>query len=76
MLPTLRFNLSLSIVQVQAMLKNIYHVDVNYAKAWKRNNKALKHVFESWEQSYAELWMCFNALVSSNPCIIVGFDSE
>ncbi|XP_039137915.1 uncharacterized protein LOC120275413 isoform X2 [Dioscorea cayenensis subsp. rotundata] len=75
-LSTLRANLSLSIAQVQAMVKDMYHVDVGYTKAWKGKNKALKRIFGSWEQSYAELRMYFTALTISNPGTIIDFDSE
>lgn len=60
---------------MQAIVKDTYHVDVSYTKAWKGKNKALKRKFGSWKKSYTELQKYFNALLNYNPGTIVDFDS-
>ncbi|CAI9295780.1 unnamed protein product [Lactuca saligna] len=56
---------------VQADIKNHFHVDVSYWKAWHGRRKAIETIYGTWESNFVELPKYIAALQASNPDTIV-----
>ncbi|XP_023743043.2 uncharacterized protein LOC111891205 [Lactuca sativa] len=56
---------------VQADIKNRFHVDVSYWKAWHGKRKAIETIYGTWESNFVELHKYIAALQASNPDTIV-----
>ncbi|XP_071686852.1 uncharacterized protein [Rutidosis leptorrhynchoides] len=56
-------------------MKNTWHVDVYYAKAWNARCIVIERLFETWESNFIQLANYLNELVSTNPDTIVVFEN-
>jgi hypothetical protein len=72
----LRKNLLAGVKEVKNKLKDDFHVNVTYNKAWSGRQAALNQIHESWEESFQTLYNFKCELENKCPESIVEVDSE
>ncbi|KAG9453175.1 hypothetical protein H6P81_006079 [Aristolochia fimbriata] len=65
-MPNVRTSFTLSLHEIIQLVKDKYHIQVSYSKAWRARNKALVVVFGGWEDSYNLLPQFFKAIKDTN----------
>ncbi|XP_068645265.1 uncharacterized protein [Aristolochia californica] len=61
-MPTVRTNFTLSPNDIQQIMKDKYHISVQYAKAWRAKCKTIKAIYGDWDESYNLLPRFLDAL--------------
>ncbi|KAG9440447.1 hypothetical protein H6P81_020612 [Aristolochia fimbriata] len=61
-MPNVRTSFTLSPHAIIQLVKDKYHIQVSYSRAWRARNKALVAVFGGWEELYNLLPQFFKAL--------------
>ncbi|KAG9442211.1 hypothetical protein H6P81_018065 [Aristolochia fimbriata] len=65
-MPNVRTSFTLSPYEIIQLVKDRYHIQVNYGRAWRARNKALVAVFGGWEESYNLLPQFLKAIKDTN----------
>ncbi|KAG9453156.1 hypothetical protein H6P81_006060 [Aristolochia fimbriata] len=65
-MPNVRTSSTLSPYEIIQVVKNKYHIQVSYSRAWRARNKALVAVLGGWEESYNLLPQFFKAINDTN----------
>ncbi|KAG9450276.1 hypothetical protein H6P81_010241 [Aristolochia fimbriata] len=63
-----RTSFTLSPYEIILLVKDKYHIQVSYSRAWWARNKALVTVFGGWEESYNLLPQFLKAIKDTNRC--------
>ncbi|KAG9442185.1 hypothetical protein H6P81_018039 [Aristolochia fimbriata] len=61
-----RTSFTLSPYEIIQLVKDKYHIQVSYSRAWRARNKALVAVFGGWDESYNLLPQFFKAIKDTN----------
>ncbi|KAG9450543.1 hypothetical protein H6P81_010508 [Aristolochia fimbriata] len=65
-MPNVRTSFTLSLYEIIQLVKDKYHIQVNYSRAWRARNKALVAVFGGWDESYNLLPQFLKAIKDTN----------
>ncbi|KAL6577135.1 hypothetical protein OROMI_011411 [Orobanche minor] len=58
-------------------LKNSYHIDIPYCKAWRTSESAVKRIFGSYEDSYDQLrWYCDTVKRTNRVSFVVSLEAN
>ncbi|XP_071695669.1 protein FAR1-RELATED SEQUENCE 7-like [Rutidosis leptorrhynchoides] len=69
-------NFAYPVANIQAQIKNTWHVDIRYGKAWNARRIAIERLFGTWESNFIHLPNYVNELVTTNPDTIVVFENR
>ncbi|XP_076891438.1 uncharacterized protein LOC143542838 [Bidens hawaiensis] len=64
-------NLSYTVKQILSLIKEKLNVDITYGKAWTARKKAIKNIYDSWDENFHELPSYIMALQQTNPGTVV-----
>ncbi|XP_076931813.1 uncharacterized protein LOC143597104 [Bidens hawaiensis] len=67
----MREDISYPIKQIRAFIKDQFHVDISYSKAWRARKEAIERIYGSWESNFRELPQYIAALQAANPGTVV-----
>ncbi|KAG9450297.1 hypothetical protein H6P81_010262 [Aristolochia fimbriata] len=65
-MPNVRMSFTLSPYEIIQLVKDKYHIQVSYSRAWRARNKALVAVFGGWDESYNLLPQFLKAIKDTN----------
>ncbi|KAG9450469.1 hypothetical protein H6P81_010434 [Aristolochia fimbriata] len=65
-MPNVRTSFTLSPYEIIQLVKDKYHIQVSYSRAWRAKNKALVAVFGEWDESYNLLPQFLKAIKDTN----------
>ncbi|KAG9458178.1 hypothetical protein H6P81_002686 [Aristolochia fimbriata] len=65
-MPNVRTSFTLSPYEIIQLVKDKYHIQVSYSRAWRVRNKALAAVFGGWDESYNLLPQFLKAIKDTN----------
>ncbi|KAG9458798.1 hypothetical protein H6P81_003306 [Aristolochia fimbriata] len=65
-MPNVRSSFTLSPYEIIQLVKDKYHIQVSYSRAWRARNKALVAVFGGWDESYNLLPQFLKAIKDTN----------
>ncbi|KAG9458476.1 hypothetical protein H6P81_002984 [Aristolochia fimbriata] len=65
-MPNVRTSFTLSPYEIIQLVKDKYHIQVSYSRAWRARNKALVAVFGRWDESYNLLPQFLKAIKDTN----------